>query len=457
MWLPRSVNAQPVLFPNIFHRPTATSADIGAAAPAPLTFHGGSVMTALTAYLIFWLPPGTHFSSPISDANYEQVIEQYFQDVGGTPFYNIVTQYPGMNGTPPNAVTLGGSVVDTNPYPHAGTVADPLLNADIVNEVSSVILTQSWPTGLGTMYFVFTGSGIESCFDGTHTFCTPAQYCAYHSNFSLNSDVVVYANMADRHSTCGPVIINITGDPAADTEVSLISHEHLEAVTDPVFDGWFDSGGLEVADKCQFTFVFGDSTTPNVFLNGHPYRLQSEWSNVANGCAFGLSCPPSPTPGCRTAASSSLLLASPHTLKWTWSKGATTSVSEFGTPTATTSYALCIYDGANRVIDVEVPDGDLCGTQPCWTAVSTGYKFKNRTGLFSGINGIALKASADSKSKITFKGKGGGLPIPALGLSGGPVTVQLINDASAVCFEGDYSGSDIKVNDPSKFKASHRN
>jgi hypothetical protein len=460
-WPSRTAHAQPLSSPNIFHR-TLASSNVAAASPAALIFHGGPVMTSFTAYLIFWLPPGTHFSSPISDANYEQVIEQYFQDVGGSTLYNIATQYPGSNGTPVNAVTLGGSVLDTNPYPHAGTKADPLLDADIVNEISSVILAQSWPTGLGTMYFVFTGSGIESCFDATHTFCTPNQYCAYHSYFTLNSDFVVFGNMADRYSTCLPIPIDITGDPAADTEVSLISHEHLEAVTDPLLNAWFDGGGLEVADKCQFTFGFGDATTPNVMLNGHPYRLQPEWSNVSNQCAFGLSCPLSPAANCRMAGRSSLLLKSPldvtkHALKWTWSKGAATSIQEFGDPTTTTSYALCIYDGGDLVLDVEVPDGELCGGEPCWSLVSTGYKFKNRAGLFSGLTGIALKANAAApKSKITFKGKGGNLPMPALGLSGGPVTVQLIDDTSAVCFEGSYSGTDISANETIKFKATHR-
>src|SRR5262249_2894505 len=148
--------------------------------------------------------------------------------------------------------------------------------ADIVNEVSSVILSQSWPTGLGTMYFVFTGTGIESCFDATHTFCTPRQYCAYHSYFTMGSDVVVYGNMADRYSTCAQVSINITGDPAADTEVSLASHEHIEAVTDPTLAAWFDDRGFEIADKCQFSFGFGDATTPNVVLNNHLYRVQPE-------------------------------------------------------------------------------------------------------------------------------------------------------------------------------------
>jgi len=433
----------------------------GAGFGSPLSFHGGPVMTSFTAYLIFWLPPGIHFSSPISDANYEQVIEQYFQDVGGSPFYNIVTQYPGANGTPANAVTLGGSVVDTTPYPHAGTTADPLLDADIVNEVSSVILSQSWPTGLGTMYFVFTGTGIESCFDATHTFCTPRQYCAYHSYFTMGSDVVVYGNMADRYSTCAQVSINITGDPAADTEVSLISHEHIEAVTDPTLAAWFDDRGFEIADKCQFSFGFGDATTPNVVLNNHLYRVQPEWSNASNRCAWGLSCPTSPAPNCRTAGGSSLLLAKPvdvakQALKWTWSKGTATSSSEFGDPTTTIGHALCVYDGASLVLDVEVPAGELCGTPLCWSGVSTGYKFKSKTGVLNGLRAVTFKTSDVAKSKISFRGKGSELPMPTLGLSGGPVTVQLIDNASSICFEGSYSGTDITVNDSSKFKAKHR-
>jgi hypothetical protein len=55
-------------------------------------------MTSFTAYLIFWLPPGVHFSSSVSDANYEQLVSRYFEDVGGSPFYNIVCA--GRNGTP---------------------------------------------------------------------------------------------------------------------------------------------------------------------------------------------------------------------------------------------------------------------------------------------------------------------------------------------------------------------
>jgi uncharacterized repeat protein (TIGR01451 family) len=289
----------PVPGPNIFHRPE-TQRRI-ARDPGNLVFHGGAVMTSFTAYLIFWLPPGVHFSSSVSDANYEQLVTRYFQDVGASPFYNIVTQYPGNNGTPLNAVTFGGSIVDTDPYPRAGTIADPLLDIDVRQEIGNVITAQSWPTGIGTMYFLFTGSGIQSCFDPAHNICSQSDYCAYHSAFSFASQPVIYANMPDGYSfgDCG--FADVNGDPAADVVISTVSHEHFEAVTDPVFNAWYENNlNGEIGDKCAYDYgPGGDSTTPNVFLNGHPYRLQREWSNALGACALSLCgtsvCPPAVT------------------------------------------------------------------------------------------------------------------------------------------------------------------
>jgi uncharacterized repeat protein (TIGR01451 family) len=286
------------LLPNIFHRPD-TARRAASSGPGNLVFHGGPVMTSFTAYLIFWLPPGVHFSSSVSDANYEQLIMRYFQDIGGSPFYNIVTQYPGNNGTAANAVTLGGAIVDTRPYPRAGTVANPLLNADIRQEIASVMAAQGWLPGLGAMYFVYTGSGIQSCFDAAHTDCSQTQYCAYHSAFvSPDLQPVVYANMPDAYSLGDCGFANVNGDPAADVEISVTSHEHFEAVTDPILSGWFygDFSG-EIGDECAYDYgPGGGNTTPNVFLNGHPYRLQREWSNAPGTCALSLCgtsvCPP---------------------------------------------------------------------------------------------------------------------------------------------------------------------
>src|SRR5690348_8995046 len=84
-------------------------------------YHRGSVVNDLTAYLLFWLPNGYTFEPNGSSSRYERLMEQYFQDVGGTPFYNTLTQYYAtVTGPIRNVVTLGGSYVDTQPYPQAG-------------------------------------------------------------------------------------------------------------------------------------------------------------------------------------------------------------------------------------------------------------------------------------------------------------------------------------------------
>jgi hypothetical protein len=58
-----------------------------------LVYRGGEVMSTTRTYAIFWLPPHFHFEPHGDDNRFRQLIEQFLQDVGGTPFYNVLTQY----------------------------------------------------------------------------------------------------------------------------------------------------------------------------------------------------------------------------------------------------------------------------------------------------------------------------------------------------------------------------
>ena len=87
----------------------------------PFRYHTGDVVNRLTAYLVFWLPSGYTFEPNGSSSRYEQLMEQYFQDVGGTSFYNILTQYYDALGGPiQNSVTLGGVVCGYAPVSPGG-------------------------------------------------------------------------------------------------------------------------------------------------------------------------------------------------------------------------------------------------------------------------------------------------------------------------------------------------
>jgi len=298
---------QPIVLPRKGPRETSMPDCTGNLEPVTNPTPVGPVMTSFAAFLIFWLPEGVHFESgSAGDSNYEQLLQRYFQDVGGSSFIDILTQYVGSNGTPANAVSIGGMIVDTTPYPRAGTQSAPLLDSDLQDEILNVINAQSWPVGLTAMYFIYTGDAIESCMDASRTSCTfPTRqsvgYCAYHNDFGVTDEMhqqfsVIYANLPAVLSVapdgaCG--IASPNGDAAADSEINVTSHEHFEGISDPLGDAWMDAEGCEIADKCEMKV---NTTAADVTLNGNPYYVQEEWSNDAGGCTLTGPPPPTATP-----------------------------------------------------------------------------------------------------------------------------------------------------------------
>ena len=259
-----------------------------------MAYHGGPIQQTLTAYTIFWSPHSTLSTS------YRTLINRYFQDVGGSSFYNVLAQYGQLPGPTyiQNVSTLGGTWIDTSPYPVDGSPSHPLSDADIENEVTRALSqNSSWnPAGLGKMYFVYTEAGIESCVDPaagySNLVCTLGVsspnpgYCAYHSALGTINDPVIYANMAYGETWpggCRGFVTSPNGDVAADGEISMSSHEQFEAVTDPLFNAWYDSDfSGEIGDKCADIYGSTAGDGHNVTLNGHPYIVQLEWSNADN-------------------------------------------------------------------------------------------------------------------------------------------------------------------------------
>jgi hypothetical protein len=264
-------------------------------APSPvhnMTYHGGPIMQAVTAYTIYWMP------NSLIPVAYQNLLNRYFTDVGGSSYYNILYQYFQL--TPPTGIfnqsTFGGAFVDTtNSYGGKGSTTTPLLDTDIQAEVLRAITANpGWnPPGLTTQYFVFTEPNVESCFDSTKTSCTPgisspSGYCAYHNDFLRSGSSVIYANMPFANtwpSSCVGITQSPNGNIAADAEISLAAHEHFESTSDPLFSppAWFDSDfSGEISDKCNFRFGTLQPDGSNVVLNGNKYVVQQQWSNGKN-------------------------------------------------------------------------------------------------------------------------------------------------------------------------------
>jgi Ricin-type beta-trefoil lectin domain-like len=285
---------------HIFHSrghaqpPKAASTTIGSNVP----YQGGPVMAnTANVYAIFW-EPGSNVS-----ANYNSLIERYFNDVGGSPLYKINNQYKQTSGAFPLNAVLAGTLVDTtSPYPES-----PLLDLDIQNEVTHAQqVNTSWLSGIDNVFFVFTEKNEGLCIDSSHAICTPdvptppntSPFCAYHGSFGTNN--TIYAAMPYTASpnfnfgcTTGAVF-GLTGSSPnsddADQTINATSHEQMEAATDPypiVNPAWQDTTNkVEIGDLCAFTFGPGNPQGADVLLNNNPYIVQQEWSNAISGCTL---------------------------------------------------------------------------------------------------------------------------------------------------------------------------
>ena len=164
-----------------------------------------------------------------------------------------------------------------------------------------------------------------------------------------------------------------------------------------------------------------------------------------------------PEEGCRTALKSILLLKdngddTKDKLIFKWIKGQATSQADFGVPTGTTNYELCVYAGTAETLIAQYA---ATASATLWTTISDkGYKYKDSSGAADGITKIILKGGVADKAKTLVKGKGANLPDPTLGDLPLPVLAQLVNDdPSGACFEGEYELADVIKNDASQFKA----
>ena len=235
-----------------------------------VTFHGGPVQTATASHAIYWAPQGSPMRS-----GYEGIIDQFLTDVGGTPLYGFATEYYGVNGPVRNESKFMGAWMDRTPFPVNG-----VNDLAVIESVERAILANGWQTGINSSFFVMLGPGaIRS-----------PQFCAYHSAFEFNNEVVIYGVMpyftAKDAGVCGsPFGITPNNNYEADTTIGNLTHEQTEMVTDPLIDGWYDSQHGEVGDICVYSYGVPFTTRgANVVLHEHQYIVQEEWSQKHQSC-----------------------------------------------------------------------------------------------------------------------------------------------------------------------------
>jgi hypothetical protein len=165
-------------------------------------------------------------------------------------------------------------------------------------------------------------------------------------------------------------------------------------------------------------------------------------------------CPAAPRVGCKTAGKSLLIIKdkpADHTkdkLIWKWIKGQPTALSDLLDPLSTAQYSLCLYENGVGTETINV----LADSTKWQTIDSKGFKYKDPGGTQDGVQKIILKGSTDNKSKILVKGKGANLPVSAEPTLTLPVTVQLVNSDTGVCFTSNFTTAKKNVTDLFKAK-----
>jgi len=173
------------------------------------------------------------------------------------------------------------------------------------------------------------------------------------------------------------------------------------------------------------------------------------WRGLADAQEGGAPCASTPRSDCRAARRMRLLLRhstneSRDVLVWKWRHGEETALGDFGAPSTSTRFTLCLYAG-EEVATITLPVG------PRWRPKGAKGWELAAPGVADGIHEALLVSGAAGKSKIVVEGRGPSMArrlAPPLAL---PVSVQLVNDANDTCFESFFTSA--TRNDPTRFKA----
>jgi hypothetical protein len=242
------------------NRPLSTGfAPAAGLAGTDVTDHGGPVIAQATVVFIFW---GPHFAAGGTDHNYATTLQAFRGIFGTSQEYKVLGQY-GVN--PSNLAAGTPDWFDTSTPPTDVT------DAEVQAEVGRYLESNAFSAD--TVYEVVIPSASYSSIDGEDSCGGPSlAYCAYYSSYTSGSDNVIYS--IQPYASCAGC--QVSGWTPAQNEEHFVGQETIDAVTDPLGTGWWDSRtGENLADLCAWS--------PSPYLMGG-YAYQYVWSNKADAC-----------------------------------------------------------------------------------------------------------------------------------------------------------------------------
>jgi hypothetical protein len=241
-----------------------------------MLYHGGPVMTGQTkVYLVFY--------GNFKNAATPIIINDFISNLGGSPYWNILTSYfDGAKNRPANSLVLAGVTNDN--YSQGKLLDQPrILN----------IVTNAWGFQFqsNAIYLVLLGDDvneIHNClYTGEH-FVQHVSGVDMKYGFISNS---AYCNWQAPGQTSG---LSPNDNLEADGMINTIAHELAEAVSDPRADAWWwqqwESDFSEIGDVCEgqygATYSPPNGSVANVRLGSRDFYIQELFANGPDKCAL---------------------------------------------------------------------------------------------------------------------------------------------------------------------------
>ena len=245
-------------------QPTAGSTS----STTPITNHGGTVMNGVNAIYLIWYGNWAQTNNSDTAAGQKIIRDLIYglASVSSTNTYSAITtgtQKMGYYTSASGNVSQISSMKQAE-YADNYTQGKSLTDASILKIVKNAIAN-----GLGAVggkatpnpdaiYLVLTSSDVKE----TSGFCS--KFCGWHTYSTFYSATapikyVFAGNTNQCLGSCAAQTLSPNGNPGVDGMASVIAHELMETVSDPLLNAWYDSSGSENADKCGWTY--GSSQT----------------------------------------------------------------------------------------------------------------------------------------------------------------------------------------------------
>ena len=240
-----------------------------------ILYHGGPVMSAATNIYIVYYGSFT--------ATQHDILDMFLQNVGGSPAFNVNTEYSGpANEFVQNVLNYNPA---TNSYDDAYSMGTTLSGSFVTTLLHNAVAGGHLPSDVNGIYILTVSPDVK---------LPKNVWCAYHTHSTaiVTGKDVKYAlaadppasllrscsgNLATYGDTTSP-----NGDVGMDEVVDSLIHELSETVTDPDINAWYTSNGLEVGDLCNFvygtTFLAPNGSHANHVFGTRDYLAQEIWS-----------------------------------------------------------------------------------------------------------------------------------------------------------------------------------